>query len=206
MNVLKEVLCFYPVGMDGRIVCDGVLMPFSEVAEDVKILMAFYNPDDLRHYQTAKELQRQGVHLVAMVDVNDKRELPKYAQAMICCDDAELVCWLIVGALSHGDGIGLVVIDFHDLLVVLQGVLYHQRFIGTGDHRARLIDGQLTSITLKPKNLLCLTQADGIIIDEWDELLDNDLFFRATGHIFCAIQESVHLQNEMMVDLLYSLA
>lgn len=42
-----------------------------------------------------------------MVGVDDKRALPEYSRAMICCEDAQMVSRLIASCLTTDDGAGI---------------------------------------------------------------------------------------------------
>lgn len=204
--MLNEILCLCLVFADDRISYDGFLMALHEVPDDMNIVMAFYNPDDQLHRQKAKELQEGGVHLVAMVGVDDKRALPEHAQAMICCEDARLVSQLIANTLIMGDDINVICIDLHDLLKVLNGVFYHQRFTGMGDNRAQLIVNQFKGILSKPHNMLCLIRGYGVSMCELQQFAGHLVCDDDLGSAFLVLGENENLQNEMVVDLLYSLA
>lgn len=224
--MLKEILCLCGVLADDRISddrcwCDEewqlsqdnrflilpqddrflILMALHEVSDDMDIEIAFYNPDDQFHCQKAKELQEGGVYLVAMVGVDDKRALPEHAQAMICCEDARLIIQLIANALIRSDYINIPCIDLYDLLRVLNGVFYHQRLTAMGDNRVQLIVNQFKGILSKSHKTLCLIRGYEVSMCELQQF---------EGHLSCdvfwVLGENENLQNEMVVDLLYSLA
>lgn len=231
--MLKEILCLCGVPADDRISddrcwCDEewqlsqdnrflmlpqddrflTLMALHEVSDDMDIEMAFYNPDDQFHRQKAKELQEDGVHLVAMVGVDDKRALPEHAQAMICCEDARLVSQSIANFIV-GDDNSMIGIDFNDWLNALNGVFYHQRFTGMGDNRVQLIVNQFKGILSKSHNTLCLIRGYEVSMCEVEQLVSHLVHLVCDDDwdsVFFTAGENENLQNEMVVDLLYSLA
>ena len=141
--MLKEMLCLK--SRDDRL--------FQVLANDdqSEIQLAFYDPDNQLYCQKAKELKEQGVHLVAMVDAGDKRELPESANAMICCDGKLLAIESIVAMLGEEAVIQPLLMD---LVYMLQGMVFHHQAVNRGESYKELLPRQ--QIIFSPLGLLTI--------------------------------------------------
>lgn len=162
--------------------------------------LAFYDPDNQLHCQKAKELKEQGVHLVAMVDAGDKRELPESANAMICCDGKLLAIESIVAMLGEEAVVQPLLMD---LVYMLQGTVFHYQVVNGGGNRKEVLTRLTNEVvqTQSPSDVLILIRANRLSMDDITFMMDANL-----GELdccFCAACDSVEYGDEMIVDLIY---
>lgn len=190
--MLKEMLCLE--SRDDRL--------FQVLANDdqSEIQLAFYDPDSQLHCQKAKELQQQGVLLVAMVGVDDKRALPEHAQAMMCCDDKQLVVDAFV---AMTDEEAVVPPLLMDLIYMLQGKVFHQQIVNGGGNRKEALTRLTNEVvqTQSPSDVLILIRANGLRMDDLNFMMDANL--GELDGCFYAVCDSVEYGDEMIVDLIY---
>lgn len=190
--MLKEMLCLE--SRDDRL--------FQVLANDdqSEIQLAFYDPDSQLHCQKAKELQQQGVHLVAMVDANDQRQLPECANAMMCCDDKQLVVDAFV---AMTDEEAVVPPLLMDLIYMLQGKIFHQQIVNGGGNRKEALTRLTNEVvqTQSPSDVLILIRANGLRMDDLNFMMDANL--GELDGCFYAVCDSVEYGDEMIVDLIY---
>lgn len=190
--MLKEMLCLE--SRDDRL--------FQVLANDdqSEIQLAFYDPDSQLHCQKAKELQQQDVLLVAMVDANDQRQLPECANAMMCCDDKQLVVDAFV---AMTDEKAVLPPLFMDLVYMLQGKVFHQQIVNGGGNRKEVLT-RLTNEVVQaqsPLDVLILIRANGLSMDDLTFMMDANL--GELDRCFYAVCDSVEYGDEMIVDLIY---
>ena len=190
--MLKEMLCLE--SRDDRL--------FQVLANDdqSEIQLAFYDPDSQLHCQKAKELQQQGVLLVAMVDANDQRQLPECANAMMCCDDKQLVVDAFV---AMTDEEAVVPPLLMDLIYMLQGKVFHQQIVNGGGNRKEALTRLTNEVvqTQSPSDVLILIRANGLSVDDLNFMMDANL--GELDGCFYAVCDSVEYGDEMIVDLIY---
>lgn len=190
--MLKEMLCLE--SRDDRL--------FQVLANDdqSEIQLAFYDPDSQLHCQKAKELQQQGVLLVAMVDANDQRQLPECANAMMCCDDKQLVVDAFV---AMTDEEAVVPPLLMDLIYMLQGKVFHQQIVNGGGNRKEALTRLTNEVvqTQSPSDVLILIRANGLSMDDLNFMMDANL--GELDGCFYAVCDSVEYGDEMIVDLIY---
>lgn len=190
--MLKEMLCLE--SRDDRL--------FQVLANDdqSEIQLAFYDPDSQLHCQKAKELQQQGVLLVAMVDANDQRQLPECANAMMCCDDKQLVVDAFV---AMTDEEAVVPPLLMDLIYMLQGKIFHQQIVNGGGNRKEALTRLTNEVvqTQSPSDVLILIRANGLSMDDLNFMMDANL--GELDGCFYAVCDSVEYGDEMIVDLIY---
>lgn len=190
--MLKEMLCLE--SRDDRL--------FQVLANDdqSEIQLAFYDPDSQRHCQKAKELQQQGVLLVAMVDANDQRQLPECANAMMCCDDKQLVVDAFVAMTDEKAVLPPLLMD---LIYMLQGKVFHQQIVNGGGNRKEVLTRLTNEVvqTQSPSDVLILIRANGLSMDDLTFMMDANL--GELDDCFCAVCDSVEYGDEMIVDLIY---
>lgn len=190
--MLKEMLCLE--SRDDRL--------FQVLANDdqSEIQLAFYDPDSQLHCQKAKELQQQGVLLVAMVDANDQRQLPECANAMMCCDDKQLVVDAFV---AMTDEEAVVPPLLMDLIYMLQGKVFHQQIVNGGGNRKEALTRLTNEVvqTQSPSDVLILIRANGLRMDDLNFMMDANL--GELDGCFYAVCDSVEYGDEMIVDLIY---
>lgn len=190
--MLNEILCLC---ISGATYHTDHLMPLDKVPENESIVLAFYHPDHHSDRGQINQLQANGVHLVALVDADDDRQLPEQAFSMICCDDARLIAELICDAVTNG----LLRIDLVDLLTALSGCIFdHQRCIGTGDQRIDMIIDQSKSI--RSSRQLCIFNGDF----GFNEQITFLSACEEAELLFYSLDSGKSMGNEAVVDVLYS--
>lgn len=190
--MLKEMLCLE--SRDDRL--------FQVLANDdqSEIQLAFYDPDSQLHCQKAKELQQQGVLLVAMVDANDQRQLPECANAMMCCDDKQLAVDAFVAMIDEEAVAPPLLMD---LIYMLQGKVFHQQIVNGGGNRKEALTRLTNEVvqTQSPSDVLILIRANGLSMDDLNFMMDANL--GELDGCFYAVCDSVEYGDEMIVDLIY---
>ncbi|AKG07569.1 hypothetical protein AAX05_06290 [Moraxella bovoculi] len=190
--MLKEMLCLK--SRDDRL--------FQVLANDdqSEIQLAFYDPDSQLHCQKAKELQEQGVHLVAMVGANDQRQLPECANAMICCDDKQLAVDAFVAMTGEEAVVQPLLMD---LIYLLQGKVFHQQVVNGGGNRKEVLTRLTNEVvqTQSPSDVLILIRANRLSMDDLTFMMDANL--GELDGCFYAVCDSVEYGDEVIVDLIY---
>lgn len=190
--MLKEMLCLE--SRDDRL--------FQVLANDdqSEIQLAFYDPDSQLHCQKAKELQQQGVLLVAMVDANDQRQLPECANAMMCCDDKQLVVDAFVAMTDEEAVLPPLLMD---LIYMLQGKVFHQQIVNGGGNIKEALTRLTNEVvqTQSPSDLLIFIRTKGFTLEDINFMQDAGL--SELDGVFCAVCDSEKYGDEMIVDLIY---
>lgn len=133
-----------------------------------------------------------------MMGVDDKRALPEYANAMMCCDDKQLAVDAFV-AMTDEEAVAPPLLM--DLIYMLQGKVFHQQIVNGGGNRKEVLTRLTNEVvqTQSPSDVLILIRANGLRMDDLTFMMDANL-----GELdgrFCAVCDSVEYGDEMIKHL-----